>query len=118
MRISQDYIDASGEVDEILNYLCKEDYGKIPRKLTEFFKKVKSEGYIQHIDLNKPLKKQDINYKTKLLLAFIYRKYLCNDAQKQIFDEKLKENDIKYKEFIESSYGKDVEEIFREIKKK
>jgi len=117
MRISQDYIDASGEVDEILNYMSKEDYNKIPEKLKGFFKKIKSDEYIPHIDLNTPLKKQEINDKTKLLLAFIYRKYLCDESEKQIFDEKLKENDIKYKEFIESSYEKDVEEIFKEINK-
>ena len=62
--------------------------------------------FIIDTKLSKEILKVDI-----LKLKRIFSNMISNSVRY------LKENDIKYKEFIESSYGKDVEEIFKEINK-
>lgn len=116
MRFSNEYINAVGEVDEILGYISKENISKIPDKLLWLFKEIRSEDYVAHINKKVPLKNQELSDKTKALLAFVYRKYLCDDVARSKFDLEVAENDRRYEEVMQSMYGKDVEDIFNDLK--
>ena len=91
--ITNEFAEASAEINEILGYLPTEYVEKIPAKLREFFNKVKKVDYVSKIDPYKQLDEQELTPKTKILLTVIYRNYWCNEEERAELDEILIEND-------------------------
>ena len=100
--ITNEFAEASAEINEILGYLPTEYVEKIPAKLRELFNKVKKEDYVSKIDPYKKLKP-----KTKTLLTVIYRNYWCNEEERAELDKILIENDKKYEEELRERYNPD-----------
>lgn len=113
--ITNEFKEATTEIDEILEYLPSEYVEKIPLKLREFFKKIKIENYQSNIDPYKPLDDQDVKPKTKTLLTILYRNYWCNEEERAELDKILIENDKKYEEEIREKYNPD--NIFKKREK-
>lgn len=105
--ITNEFAEASAEIDEILKYLPTEYVEKIPAKLREFFNKAKKEGYVSTIDPYKQLDEQELKPKTKTLLTVIYRNYWCNEEERAELDKILIENDRKYEEELRERYNPD-----------
>lgn len=105
--ITNEFAEASAEIDEILKYLPTEYVEKIPAKLREFFNKAKKEGYVSTIDPYKQLDEQELKPKTKTLLTVIYRNYWCNEEERAELDKILIENDKKYEEELRERYNPD-----------
>ena len=105
--ITNEFAEASAEINEILGYLPTEYVEKIPAKLREFFNKVKKEDYVSKIDPYKQLDEQDLKPKTKTLLTVIYRNYWCNEEERAELDKILIENDKKYEEELRERYNPD-----------
>lgn len=105
--ITQEFTEASAEINEILSYLPAEYVDKIPVKLREFFKKVADKGYVSDIDPYKTLDNQDMKPKTKTLLTIIYREYWCNEEERVELDKILIENDKKHEAEIREKYNPD-----------
>lgn len=105
--ITDEFAEASAEIDEILKYLPAEYVEKIPAKLREFFNKVKKEDYVSKIDPYKQLDEQELKPKTKTLLTVIYRNYWCNEEERAELDKILIENDKKYEEELRERYNPD-----------
>lgn len=105
--ITNEFAEASAEINEILGYLPTEYVEKIPAKLREFFNKVKKEGYVSKIDPYKQLDEQELKPKTKTLLTVIYRNYWCNEEERAELDKILIENDKKYEEELRERYNPD-----------
>lgn len=103
--ISQEYRIAATETLTILNNFSEETLIIIPKKLIEFLKKVSIDGYEMKLNDNKG---QQINDKTKALLAMIYRNYLCTESEKVEFDKKLLKNEEKYQNTLKEKYSLDV----------
>ena len=80
--ITNEFAEASAEINEILGYLPTEYVEKIPAKLREFFNKVKKVDYVSKIDPYKQLDEQELKPKTKILLTVIYRNYWCNEEER------------------------------------
>ena len=80
--ITNEFAEASAEINEILRYLPTEYVEKIPVKLREFFNKVKKADYVSKIDPYKQLDEQELKPKTKTLLTVIYRNYWCDKEEK------------------------------------
>ena len=76
------------EVDEILNYLSKDDYNKIPDEIISIIKKNKDKHYIWKYNENKKLKDQDVSNDTIAILSYINTEYLLTQEQKE-FVKKL-----------------------------
>lgn len=72
------------ELDEILNYLSKENLYKIPEKIREAIKSQKSKEYIWKYDKTKELNEQNLNRKTIAMLSYLNMEYLLNDEQKEL----------------------------------
>ena len=85
-----EYQNALVEVNEILSFLHKELYKKIPTSFLEFIEENKSKDYIAKINPELSLDKQNLLKETRALLSLIYRSYLCSKDKKQ----KLKIDDI------------------------
>ena len=105
--ITNEFAEASAEINEILGYLPIEYVEKIPAKLREFFNKVKKEDYVSKIDPYKQLDEQELKPKTKTLLTIIYRNYWCNEKERAELDKILIENDKKYEEELRERYNPD-----------
>lgn len=105
--ITNEFAEASAEINEILGYLPTEYVEKIPAKLRDFFNKVKKADYVSKIDPYKQLDEQELKPKTKTLLTVIYRNYWCNEEERAELDKILIENDKKYEEELREKYNPD-----------
>ena len=76
------------EVLEILKYIPKEEYDKIPKELIEFFEehKDKSYKYIYNSVSPKTLRKTDA------IIVSLYKDYIANDNEKEQIEKRLMEN--------------------------
>lgn len=93
------------EVDEILNYLPKEDLEKIPEDIRQLIKNNKDKDYIWKYDETKSLKEQNVSRDTIAFLSYLNMEYLLNDKQKE-FMEKLHEiNEKKLEEEKSKKYN-------------
>lgn len=105
--ITNEFAEASAEINEILGYLPTEYVEKIPAKLRVFFNKVKKADYVSKIDPYKQLDEQELKPKTEILLTIIYRNYWCNEEERAELDKILIENDKKYEEELRERYNPD-----------
>lgn len=105
--VTKEFAEASAEISEILSYLPNEYIQKIPKKLRDFFEKVKSKNYISKITPYKVLEEQELKPKTKTLLTIIYRNYWCSEEEKKEIDKILIENDRKYEKELRQKYNPD-----------
>lgn len=109
--ISKDYSIAISETLEILNHTEKDDVDKIPIKFLEFLQNNASKTYISTLDFSKSLKDMNLNKKTIGILSIIHKKYWCNDEERKLFEEKLKQNEIEYQKLLDERY--DVNRLFK-----
>lgn len=103
---------AYSEVDEFIELLNDKDKQKIPEDLRKIFKTEKDKEYKKGIDLNIPIKDQNLKRETLAIIAMLNLKYWCEDEKER---EKLKKiyekNEIEYQEGQRRKYNPD--EIFK-----
>lgn len=97
------YANAYSEVLEILKYISKEDYNKIPKDKINLFENNCNKDYKFTYDTNKTLDEQNISKKTKTIIAILFRDYWATDVQrekikaKENYDRNLKKQEIENK---------------------
>lgn len=115
MYISTQTKQAYAEIDNFIELLTEEDRNKIPPKLRQFFKEEKDKNYIKNIDIEIPIKKQDLKEETLALIALLNIKYICDDDNEKARLTKIySENDIKYQERLKEKYNQ--ENLFKNRK--
>ena len=118
MNVSEDYMEATVEILEILKLMNEDDVKKIPNSIIDLFKEISIQTkYNVTINPEIPLDKQNLKPKTLALLGLLYRQFLCDQDQRDAFDKKMKENDKKYQNALQEMYSTDIEEIFKQRKK-
>lgn len=103
--VNTEYSKSISEVLDILKHTKKEDVDKISPEFIEFLNKNKSKEYIPKLEHNKRIKDMNLNEKTIGILSIINSKYWCTQEQKEVFDNKLKENEKKYQEMLKKKYN-------------
>lgn len=109
--VSIEYANAYSEVLEILKFISKEDYEKIPNSRIELFKTHQNKEYTFEYNPNKTLQEQNVSQKAKAIIGLLFRDYWATDEQKdkiirkQNYDRQLLEEQKK------SMYG--VDNIFK-----
>ena len=95
------------EVYFILNHLDEKAKNKLPTQFMEYIKKNKEDGFIPDIDLDIPLKYQNLKKETKNLLAGLYLKFWCEDEYEKnelidIFkcNDELEKKEYKYEDLF------------------
>lgn len=89
------------EVYEILKYLPKIDFEKIPKDILNFIIENKDNNYNWEIDKTKKIYEQELNTDTVAILSYINMEFLVTDEQKQYlkklynYYENKKENEKK-----------------------
>lgn len=105
------YAKAYTEVLEILKYLPKEEYNKIPRNKIEFYDKHKDKDYIFRFDETKPLNEQYISREANAVVVTLFRDYFASETQKEKLENILKNNYIKQQEELQIKYN--TNDIFK-----
>ena len=110
---------AYAEVDEFLSLLDIDTQNEIPIELREFFLKNKDESYKKGIDINIPIKEQNLMKETLAIIAFLNLKYCCKDPNEKMKLKKIYEqNEKKHTINNEKSATSEVEKIAENIEKK
>lgn len=98
-----EYANAYKEVIEILKYVSKEDYDKIPKDKIELFEANANKDFNFTYDINKTLDEQNVSKKAKTIIAILFRDYWATDAQrekikaKEQYDRRIKEEENREK---------------------
>ena len=90
-----DYKKRFVEVDEIIKYLPKKEFSKIPNELIDLIRKNKDSKYIWKYDNNKKLEEQNIHKDTIAILSYINMKYILEDDQKMLMKNLHDYNEMK-----------------------
>ena len=70
------------EVYDIINHMDKQMKSKISDKFINFIEKNRDLNYRVDIDYSKSITNQNLLHETKVLLALIYRDYICDEEKK------------------------------------
>lgn len=104
------------ELDEVLKYLSKEEYAKIPEDILEAIKENKDKEYTWEYDETKKLKEQNLMIETVAFLSYLNMEYLLNDEQRELMEQFLRLNEEKQKQkqklFQEKQNNINSERIF------
>ena len=113
MTISINTREAYAEVDNFIECLDSYDKNKVPESIRKYFKKEKSKNYNKIIDVNKPIKDQNLKDETLAIIAMLNLKYWCDDEEeKKRLMTIYSENEKKYQNELQEKY--DIEKIFKE----
>ena len=85
------YANAYTEVLDILKYISKEDYGKIPKSKIKVFEENCNKNYSFTYDENKTLDEQNVSEITKVIIAILFRDYWATKEQRYIIIKKQRE---------------------------
>ena len=106
-----DYNKRLVEVDEVLNYLSKEDLQKIPEDIRQVIKENKDKEYVWEYDGTKELKDQGLSRDTIIILSYLNMEYLLNEEQKELMQQIHELNERKAEEEKAKQYSTD--DIFK-----
>lgn len=88
--IKSEYAIAYKEVFEILKYIPKEDYNKIPSEKIELYKVMQEKNYNFKYNPSKTLDEQNVSKRAKAIIALLFRDYWAIDIQRKKILEKQK----------------------------
>ena len=97
------YANAYTEVLDILKYISKEDYEKIPKSKIKVFEENSNKNYSFTYDENKTLDEQNVSEITKAIIAILFRDYWATKEQRYVIIKKQQEiKEQKQKELMAS----------------
>ena len=114
--VSAEYANAYSEVLEILKYISKEDYEKIPNSKIELFETNHNKEYIFKYNPNKTLDEQNVSKTAKAIIAILFRDYWATEIQKEKIIAKQNYDRMQLEEKKKEIYNSD--NIFKNNKKK
>ena len=109
--IDLEYKIACTEVLEILKYISKEDYDKIPKDIIEAMEKNKEKEHKFKYNIRKPFNDQNITKKSKTILAIFFRDYWATEKQREMILLKEKSDREKAEQSKREKYNPD--DIFK-----
>ena len=101
------YAKAYTEVLEILSYLPKEEYSKIPEEKIKYFKENMDKDYIYTINPEIDLSVQYISNEANAILVSLFRAYFASENQKIKLINLLNKNQEKENEAKREKYNPD-----------
>ena len=109
--INDEYSNAYTEVYEILKYIPKVDYEKLPKNMINLLKCNKNDNYVFRYDVNKTLTEQNVSKKAKTIIAIFFRDYWATSKQREIIKAN-EERDFKLlEEEKQKKYNIDFEKL-------
>lgn len=109
------YAIAYKEVLEILKYISKEDYNKIPEKTIRAFEENADKNYQVSYNPNMTLVEQNISRKGRAVIAVLYRDYWASPEQREKILQKQRIERWRAEEEKRKMYNPD--DLFKRNKK-
>lgn len=110
-----EYANAYSEVLELLNYVSKSDYEKVPKNMIDFFYSNHNEDYVFKYDMKQTLEEQKVSELARTIIAILFRDYWATEVQKEKIISYQKSQRIKDEE--EKSQKYKYEDLFISEKK-
>ena len=88
--VNVEYANAYNEVLEILKFISKEDYNKIPANKIELFKLNSNKEYKFTYSPNKTLDEQNVSKRAKAIIGILFRDYWATEVQRDKIIRKQK----------------------------
>ena len=85
------YANEYTEVLDILKYISKEDYEKIPKSKIKVFEENSNKNYSFTYDENKTLDEQNVSEIAKAIIAILFRDYWATKEQRYVIIKKQQE---------------------------
>ena len=101
------YEKAYTEVLEILKYLPKYEYDKIPKEKIKFYENNKDNNYIYVFDTTKPINKQKISKEANAIIITLFRDFFATENQKERLQKILLQNEEIYQNELRKKYNPD-----------
>ena len=101
------YAIAYTELLELLKYLPKDEFDKIPKEKIEFYENNKDTDYKFVYDPSKSLQEQNVSKKTNGIIVMLFRDYFATESQKEKLKNILKQNEAKRQEEAREKYNSD-----------
>ena len=101
------YSIAYREVFEILKYIPKADYDKIPSEKIELYKTMRDKNYNFKYDPSKTLYEQNVSKIARAIIGLLFRDYWATETQKQKILAKQKYERKKIEEKKKAMYNPD-----------
>ncbi len=105
--LDNNYKEALTEVSEILKYIPKEDKEQLPKSVTNFIEKNKSEEYSFEIDKNIPFEEQNLKEETESFLAILMLKYWDKENRDSLLKTYV-ENEKRHQDELRERYKVDI----------
>lgn len=105
--MNQVYKKAYTEILEIIKYLSRDEYEKIPKEKVEFYKNNKDSLYQFKYDPYKTLNEQKVLRETKVLIVNLFRDVVATETQKEKLNILLVRNEQEYQNKLQKEYSYD-----------
>lgn len=112
--VTKELREAAVEINSIFENMSIDLLNKIPQNFREFFNKIASKDYKFQYDKRVRLNEQKLLPKTKGILAFIYRDYLCDEIEKKKYNKEY--NRVLMLKEIEKQEKYNANDIFKKRK--
>lgn len=106
------YAIAYNEVLEILKYISKEDYNKIPQEKLNVFKTNASKDHKFKYNPQKTLDEQNVSKKAKAIIGLLFRDYWAIESQREKIIRKQNYDRMKIEKEKQEKYNQN--DIFKE----
>ena len=103
--MKEDYLKAFSEVEQIIKLMPESLQKKIPNRFINIISTEKSQAYTPNI--KEPFEECNIMEETKIILAVIYRDFLCSEEEKKEIKLKDSQKLIEYEEELRERYNTD-----------
>lgn len=101
----EEYLKAFSEVEQIIKLMPESLQNKIPNKFKNIISTEKSQEYIPNI--KEPFEECNIMEETKIILAVIYRDFLCSEEEKKEIKLKDSQKLMEYEKGLREKYNTD-----------
>ena len=92
------------DISIIIKMMSPYMQSRISNKFIQFIEENKDPSYHSSIDVTQPLENQNLSHNTKVLLALIYRDFLCSKTERKNFILKQIKNQNKIAEDNKEKY--------------
>jgi len=103
--MKEEYREAFSEVEQILNLMPTNLSNKIPTKFKNIITIEKSKTYIPQI--SEPFEECELKEETTIILAVIYRDFLCSKEELEELLERDKNKLLEFEEALREKYNPD-----------
>lgn len=103
--MKEEYREAFSEVEQILKLMPTNLSNRIPMKFKNIISLEKSKTYIPQI--SEPFEECELKEETKIILAVIYRDFLCSKEEREELLERDKNKLLKFEEELREKYNPD-----------